>query len=131
MGCSAHPQVPSRERFAVESGVVLMIEDSLHPAGQARKVVHGVGYLQRSRRAQYVTVEELRSALMERLSDADLDDLQQADTLRFIRNVSDALDTRIRKDLISRNAIISVEQALGWSEAMALLYLPPAPERAR
>lgn len=111
------------ERFAVEAGIVAMIEQSSQPAKRAAEVVASIDRLQNLLTDKYVTVGALHSELLKRVHERDLSVGEKVLALQVVGRIAESIETRLGKGYLSPAAIVSVNQALSWAENMAALYV--------
>ncbi len=122
-GCSTTPQGQQGERFAVEAGVVMLIEQSSRPAVRAAEVVESVDRLQNLLEDEYVTVTALQSALLKRVNDRPLSPGEKVLALQVVGRIAESIETRVGKGYLSPESIVSINQVLTWAENMAALYV--------
>ena len=122
-GCATTPGGQERERFAVESGVVLMLENSGRPAERAAEVVETIDRLQNMLTSENTTVGDLRSALLKRVTERSLSPGEKALALQVVARVADQIEQRVGKGYLQPDAVISIDKVLGWAENMAALYV--------
>lgn len=122
--CSSTPEGQRGERFAVEAGVVALIETSSRPAARAAEVVESIDRLQNLLTDQYVTVGALQSALLKRVHERELSPGEKVLALQVVGRIAESVEKRLGAGHLSPASIVSVNQVLSWAENMAALYVP-------
>lgn len=122
-GCATTPDGQDKERFAVEAGVVLVLENSSQPAQRAVEIVESIDKLQNLLQHEQTTVGDLRSALLKRVAERDLSPGEKALALQVVQRVAEQIEQRVGKGYLSPDTVISVDRVLGWAEGMAALYV--------
>lgn len=125
-GCGVVPvgtDGSDRTRFEVEAATVLLLEQSSQPAKRAAEVVESIDRLQTLLTDQSTTVGDLRSALLKRVAERDLSPGEKALALQIVGRIAENVELKVGKGLLSPDAIVSINQVLGWAENMAALYV--------
>lgn len=122
-GCATTPEGDDRERFAVEAGVVLILENSGQPAKRAAEMVESIDKLQNILMHEQTTVGELRSALLKRVNERTLSPGEKVIALQVVSRVAEQFEKRVGSGILSPDSVISVDRVLGYAENMAALYV--------
>lgn len=122
-GCASTPEGQRVERFAIEAGIVAMIEQSGRPAARAAEVVESIEGLKNLLSDSYVSVGKLQAELLKRVNDRELSVGEKVLALQVVGRIAEEIETRVGKGYLSPAATVSVNQALTWAENMASLYV--------
>lgn len=122
-GCATTPEGDDRERFAVEAGIVLILENSSRPAERAAEIVEAVDKLQNMLTHEQTTVGELRSALLKRVNERNLSPGEKVLALQVVARIAEQFERRVGSGILSPHSVISIDRALGYAENMAALYV--------
>jgi hypothetical protein len=122
-GCASTPDGQDKERFAVETGIVLVLENSSQPAQRAAEIVDTIDKLQNMLTQEQTTVGDLRSALLKRIGERSLSPGEKALALQVAGRIAEQIETRVGKGYMSADSVISIDRVLGWAENMAALYV--------
>lgn len=122
--CATTPDGQRAERIVVQASILHIIETSAQPSQKAQRITSAVELVRNKLLDDSVTVGVLRSALLARVAEHELQASEKLVILEAINTLSDGVETRVGSGILSPDAIVSVNMVLDWVKDAAAFYVP-------
>lgn len=123
IGCTSNPS-STLDRLGVQVATMALIERADNPADKAIRVLEAVAKARTVLDMAEVSVSDIRVALLTRVAERNLSPLEKLAALEAINAVSNEVESRLGKGLLSPEQRVDVNTVLSQIEGAARTYVP-------
>lgn len=124
--CAMTPDTERRDRLAVQSATMALIERADIPAEKAERIADAVDKARTLLSLAEVSVQDIRVALSARIAERaeHLSPLEKLAANELIDAIASEVEGRIGAGVLSPEQRVSVNKVLDWVEVATVFYVP-------